>query len=81
MDRCGGCHAVRGTDAAGRHAPDLTHLNSRRWLAAGLLLNTPEDLMNWIVNAQRLKPGSRMPSIALSETEKSALSTYLSTLD
>jgi cytochrome c oxidase subunit 2 len=81
MDRCAGCHAIRGTDAAGQHAPDLTHLNSRRRLAAGLLPNTPDNLMNWIVNAQQLKPGSRMPSIALSETEKLALSTYLSTLD
>jgi cytochrome c oxidase subunit 2 len=46
-----------------------------------LLPNTPEDLMNWITNAQQLKPGSRMPSMTLSETEKLALSTYLSTLD
>jgi cytochrome c oxidase subunit 2 len=81
MDRCAGCHAIRGTDASGQHGPDLTHLNSRRRIAAGLLNNTPEDLMNWIVNAQQLKPGSRMPSMALSETEKLALSTYLSTLD
>lgn len=81
MDRCAGCHAIRGTDASGQHGPDLTHLNSRRRIAAGLLSNTPEDLMNWIVNAQQLKPGSRMPSMALSETEKRALSTYLSTLD
>jgi cytochrome c oxidase subunit 2 len=81
MDRCGGCHTIRGTDAAGQHGPDLTHLNSRRRIAAGLLRNTPENLMNWIANAQQLKPGSRMPSMTLSETEKLALSTYLSTLD
>jgi cytochrome c oxidase subunit II len=37
--------------------------------------------MDWIVNAQRLKPGSRMPSMVLSETESSALATFLSTLD
>jgi cytochrome c oxidase subunit 2 len=81
MERCAGCHAIRGTDAAGQHGPDLTHLNSRRRIAAGLLPNTPEDLMDWIVNAQQLKPGSRMPSMTLSETEKLALSTYLSSLD
>ncbi len=81
MDRCAGCHAIRGTHATGQHAPDLTHLNSRRWLAAGLLTNTPENLMKWIVNAQQLKPGSRMPSIALSESEKSALALFLSNLD
>ncbi len=63
MDRCAGCHAIRGTDARGTHAPDLTHLKSRRRLAAGLLTNTPDHLMNWITHAQQLKPGSRMPSI------------------
>ncbi|MDQ3185800.1 MAG: c-type cytochrome, partial [Pseudomonadota bacterium] len=81
MDRCAGCHTIRGTEAAGEHAPDLTHMNSRRLLAAGLLPNTPEHLMNWIINAQKLKPGSRMPSIALSETERSTLAAFLSTLE
>ena len=81
MDRCAGCHTIRGTDATGEHAPDLTHLNSRRRLAAGLLTNTPDHLMKWVVNAQQLKPGSRMPSIALSESETSALALFLSTLD
>jgi cytochrome c oxidase subunit 2 len=81
MDRCAGCHAIRGTEARGTHAPDLTHLKSRRRLAAGLLTNTPDHLMNWITHAQQLKPGSRMPSINLSEAESSALATFLSKLD
>lgn len=81
MDRCAGCHTIRGTSAAGDHAPDLTHLNSRRWLAAGLLTNTPDHLMKWVINAQRLKPGSRMPSIALSESETTELALFLSTLN
>jgi cytochrome c oxidase subunit II len=81
MDRCAGCHAVRGTEARGAHAPDLTHLKSRRRLAAGLLTNTPEHLMKWVTHAQQLKPGSRMPSVALSEPESSALGTFLSKLD
>src|ERR1043165_1340641 len=33
--RCAGCHAIRGTDAAGRIAPDLTHIASRSTLGAG----------------------------------------------
>ncbi|SHL23562.1 cytochrome c oxidase subunit 2 [Nitrosospira sp. Nsp11] len=81
MDRCAGCHTVRGTHASGQHAPDLTHLNSRRRLAGGLLTNTPEHVMKWVVNAQQLKPGSRMPSMVLSESEKSALALFLSKLD
>ena len=81
MDRCGGCHAVRGTEAEGLHGPDLTHLNSRGRIAAGLLTNTPDHLMDWITRAQYFKPGARMPSIALSDSEASALASYLSTLN
>jgi cytochrome c oxidase subunit 2 len=81
MERCAGCHTVRGTDAVGEHAPDLTHIKSRRRLAAGLLTNTPDHLMKWITNAQQLKPGARMPSIALSKSETTELALFLSTLD
>src|SRR5262249_45679315 len=35
------CHAINGTSASGRRAPDLTHLASRAHLAAGRLANTP----------------------------------------
>ncbi|MDP9128600.1 MAG: cytochrome c oxidase subunit II [Pseudomonadota bacterium] len=80
VDRCGGCHAVRGTGASGIHAPDLTHLCSRRRIAGGLMLNTPDNLMQWILHAQELKPGSRMPDMALSSADQSVLADYLSTL-
>ena len=78
--RCAGCHAVRGTDANGAQAPDLTHLNSRGLIAAGALTNTPEHQLDWIRHAQRIKPDSLMPSIVLTSSEASALSAYLATL-
>ncbi|MGD0958408.1 MAG: c-type cytochrome [Methylomonas sp.] len=81
MDRCAGCHAIRGTEAVGAHAPDLTHLNSRRLLAAGLLTNTPDNLMKWIAHAQDIKPGSRMPNMELSAAEAAVLSAFLSALN
>jgi cytochrome c oxidase subunit 2 len=81
LDRCAGCHTVRGTEAVGAHAPDLTHLKSRRLIAAGLLTNTPEHLVKWITHAQELKPGARMPSMVLTATEITALSAFLSTLN
>ena len=79
-ERCAGCHAVRGTDAAGAQAPDLTHLGSRRLIAAGQLPNTAADRLDWIQHAQRIKPDSMMPSMALSASDASALSAYLTTL-
>jgi cytochrome c oxidase subunit 2 len=39
--RCGLCHRVRGTEAGAISAPDLTHLMTRRTLAAGTLVNNP----------------------------------------
>jgi cytochrome c oxidase subunit 2 len=80
IDRCAGCHTVRGTDASGRQAPDLTHLNSRRLIAAGALPNSAQHQLDWIQHAQRIKPDSLMPSIALSASDAIALSAYLRTL-
>jgi cytochrome c oxidase subunit II len=80
LERCAGCHAVRGTDANGAQAPDLTHLNSRRLIAAGTLQNTASNQLDWIQHAQRIKPDSLMPSIALSAADAAALAAYLRTL-
>jgi len=80
VERCGACHTVRGTEANGTHAPDLTHLQTRRQLAAGLLTNTPEHLADWIAHVQELKPGARMPDFALTSDESSQLSAFLATL-
>lgn len=80
MERCAGCHTIRGTDAAGVFAPDLTHLGSRRRIAAGTLTNTPAHLLEWIEHAQQIKPDSLMPNIALNTQDAAALSAYLATL-
>jgi cytochrome c oxidase subunit 2 len=77
---CAACHAVRGSGAGGILGPDLTHLMSRKTIAAGLLPNTPGNLAAWIANAQALKPGSRMPSLTLSAPDLHAIVTYLDTL-
>ena len=78
--QCSGCHEVRGTSAGGEHAPDLTHLMSRGTIAAGLLPNSPDQLMNWITHVQELKPGARMPDFSFSPADAAALSAYLATL-
>jgi cytochrome c oxidase subunit 2 len=79
-ERCAGCHAIRGTDAQGTQAPDLTHLDSRRLIAGGALTNTPAHQLDWIAHAQQIKPESLMPDIALTVADAAALSAYLSTL-
>jgi cytochrome c oxidase subunit 2 len=78
--RCGLCHRVRGTDAGAFSAPDLTHLMSRRTLAAGTLLNNPGNLVGWIQNPQNIKPGNLMPNQGLSAEQLSDTLTYLESL-
>lgn len=79
-ERCAACHAVRGTDANGAQGPDLTHLASRRLIAAGALANTSANRLDWVAHAQQIKPGSLMPSIALTPAEASDLAAWLDTL-
>jgi cytochrome c oxidase subunit 2 len=75
--RCAGCHTVRGTDAAGQVAPDLTHVATRSSLGAGTLANTREHLAAWIRDSQRAKPGNQMPPNAFSTDDLEALVAYL----
>ncbi len=77
---CVMCHTIRGTPAGSRIGPDLTHLASRRTIAAGTLPNTRGHLAGWILDPQRIKPGSRMPANPLAARDLEALLAYLETL-
>ena len=78
---CGGCHAVRGTEAAGVLGPDLTHIGSRRSIGVDTLPMTQANLARFIVNGQHVKPGNRMPPFRIfAEAELDALTTYLAEL-
>ena len=59
--------------------PDLTHIASRRTLAAGALENTPENLAAWLRDPDGFKPGSNMPNFKLSDDDVRALVAYLET--
>lgn len=74
---CVMCHQIRGTIAAGRVAPDLTHIGSRRTIAAGTLENTRGNLAAWIVDPQRIKPGANMPTVQLGADEIEPIARYL----
>jgi cytochrome c oxidase subunit II len=74
------CHTIRGTQANGRIGPDLTHLASRRMLGAATLPNQRGHLAGWIMDAQRIKPGVRMPPNQLAADELQALLAYLTSL-
>jgi cytochrome c oxidase subunit 2 len=80
---CALCHTVRGvsTAAVEEAGPDLTHLMSRRTLAARMLENNPGNLAGWIVDPQGLKPGNQMPAVTLDADELQALLAFLQGLE
>jgi cytochrome c oxidase subunit II len=77
---CSGCHEIRGTAADGQVGPDLTHLATRTSLAAVTIPNERAALAEWIRDPQHVKPGNKMPGLALNDAEVKALVAYLVSL-
>jgi cytochrome c oxidase subunit 2 len=78
--QCASCHAIRGTPARGTVGPDLTHVGGRTTLAALTIPNTRRELNAWLTDPQRVKPGNRMPTLALTPGDRQALVSYLESL-
>lgn len=80
LEKCAGCHAIRGTAASGALAPDLTHLMGRQTIGAGVLPNSPFDLRQWLARTQEIKPGSEMPTVRMQDRDLESVVAYLETL-
>jgi cytochrome c oxidase subunit 2 len=78
--QCATCHTIAGTPAGGRAGPDLTHLASRRSIAAGTLPMGEGNLYGWVADPQSIKPGTQMPTMDLEPNELHAVVGYLETL-
>src|SRR5581483_789696 len=78
---CAMCHTIRGTTAASRAGPDLTHLAARTTLAAGTLPLNAGSLGAWLADPQRQKPGCNMPAIDIEPEDLDALVGYLMSLE
>ncbi len=79
--KCGACHAVRGTTANGVYGPNLSHLASRTTIAAGALPNTQNNLSAWIADPQKFKPGSLMPPLELTGDQENRVVRFLEKKD
>jgi cytochrome c oxidase subunit 2 len=77
---CSACHNIGGTPASGTVAPDLTHLASRKSLAASTMPMSEGNLYGWVEDPQSLKPGVKMPTIGLEPDKLHAVVAYLETL-
>ena len=77
---CVMCHAINGTPAGSNIGPNLTHVASRSTIAAATLANTHENLAQWIVDSQQIKPGNKMPQNNLSTQNLNDVIEYLQSL-
>ena len=78
---CALCHAIQGTSAGGTSGPDLTHLASRRTLAAGALPLNRGTLAAWLIDPQRHKPGTNMPVVPMEPQQLADIVDYLMGLE
>lgn len=77
---CGNCHIIPGIqNSIGLVGPSLDHFGSRR-MVAGLLANTPPDLVRWLRSPQTVLKGNAMPDMGLSERQARDVAAYLYTL-
>ena len=78
---CGSCHMIPGIDGAqGLVGPPLDHMGKRIFIA-GLLRNTPANMVTWLLDPQEIVPGNAMPDMGLSEEQARDITAYLYTLE
>jgi cytochrome c len=74
---CAGCHTIPGVPGArGLVGPPLADIG-RRVFVGGVVSNTPDNLIGWIVNPRELSPRTAMPVTGISPEEARDVVAYL----
>jgi cytochrome c2 len=77
---CPACHTIPGIrNAEGNVGPPLTRFGDRTFIA-GMLRNTPPNLVRWIREPQAVIPGNAMPNMGISGPDARDIAAYLYTL-
>jgi cytochrome c1 len=77
---CGTCHSIPGVGGArGNVGPPLDHIGNRVFIA-GMLRNTPENMVRWLKNPQAIIPGNAMPNMNLNDAQARDITAYLAKL-
>jgi cytochrome c len=78
---CAGCHTVSGVPGAtGLVGPRLDQV-ARRIYIAGVVANTPDNLVQWIVDPKAANPRTAMPRTGISEAQARDVAAYLYSLN
>jgi cytochrome c1 len=74
---CAGCHAISGIPGGdGQVGGSLTNIKHRVYVG-GVLPNSADNLVHWIVSPQAFSPRSAMPATGISEAEARDVAAYL----
>ena len=74
---CGGCHTIPGIDGAdGKVAAPLAQMRERVFIG-GVLRNTPDNLVGWIVEPQAYSAHSAMPRTGIDARQARDVAAYL----
>jgi cytochrome c1 len=77
---CGACHTIPGVNGArALVGPELTHFASRVYVA-GVLPNSPQNVIRWIQNPKQVDNLTAMPNLNVSEEDARDITSYLYTL-
>jgi cytochrome c len=77
---CGSCHRIPGVATAfGNVGPPLESMGSRVYLA-GLIANTPANMLRWIQAPQSIDPGTAMPDLQVTPEHARDMAAYLFSL-
>jgi cytochrome c len=74
---CASCHTIPGIPGA--HAlvgPSLEHIASRMYIA-GVLPNTPANMLRWLQNPPAVDPHTAMPNLGVTEADARDMAGYL----
>jgi cytochrome c2 len=78
---CGSCHVVPGVpNASGRVGPPLDRLRTQGYVA-GVLPTSPQSLIVWIREPQRVNPDTAMPDLGVSAADARDITAYLLSLE
>jgi cytochrome c2 len=74
---CSGCHVIPGIRGpGGRVGPSLEDV-ARRIYLGGVVTNTPENMISWIVDPRAIDPKTAMPVTGISREEARDVAAYL----
>ena len=75
---CGGCHTISAVPGAdGKVAASLDELRKRVFIGGGVIRNTPENLVRWIVDPRALSSKTAMPQTGIDEKEARDVAAFL----